>query len=128
MPADEAAIKSTLEVVIAAPVAPQFRSRCVLEAHVFERPEAATYGRRKGRLLGRRHGGCARHGDARRRRAGTTRGRRAPPEVAHACPSSDPCAGSDAAHAWATIGFIAAAGTRGPPWSTKRYVRYVIYR
>ena len=55
-------------------------------------------------------------------------GRRAPPEVAHACPPSDPCAGSDVAHAWATIGFVAAVDERGPSWSTKRYVRYVSYR
>ena len=55
-------------------------------------------------------------------------GRRAPPEVTHACPPLDPCTGSDAAHAWWTIGFIAAAGARGLSWSTKRYVRYIVYR
>ena len=44
------------------------------------------------------------------RRLINARGRDAPPEAAHACPSSDPCAGSDAGHAWETIGFIAAAG------------------
>ena len=38
------------------------------------------------------------------------RGRAAPPGVAHACPPSDPCAGSDAGDAWEAIGFIAAAG------------------
>ena len=34
----------------------------------------------------------------------------APPGVAHACPPSDPCAGSDGGGAWEAIGFIAAAG------------------
>ena len=53
------------------------------------------------------------------------RGRAAPPEAAHACPPSDPCAGSDAAHAWADIRFISAATSPGPSWSSKRYVRYV---
>ena len=51
------------------------------------------------------------------------RDRAAPPEGAHACPPSDPCAGSDAAHAWADIGFIAAATSPGPSWSSKRSVR-----
>ena len=37
-------------------------------------------------------------------------GRAALPGVAHACPPSDPCAGSDAGDAWEAIGFIAAAG------------------
>ena len=37
-------------------------------------------------------------------------GRAARPEAAHACPPSDPCAGSDAGDAWEAIGFIAAAG------------------
>ena len=36
-------------------------------------------------------------------------GHAASPEAAHACPPSDPCAGSDAGHAWEVIGFIAAA-------------------
>ena len=53
------------------------------------------------------------------------RGRATPPEVAHACPPSDPCAGSDAAHAWADIGFIAAATSPAPSWSSLRYVRHV---
>ena len=38
------------------------------------------------------------------------RDRTAPPEGAHACPPSDPCAGSDVGHAWEAIGSIAAAG------------------
>ena len=37
-------------------------------------------------------------------------GRAAPPGVAHACPPSDPCTGSDAGDAWEAIGFIAATG------------------
>ena len=42
-------------------------------------------------------------------------GRRAPPEVAHACPLSDPCAGSNAANAWATImtGLLVKIGGKG---------------
>ena len=59
------------------------------------------------------------------RRLNDPRGRAAPLEVAHACPPSDPCAGSDAAHAWADIRFISAATSPGPSWSSKRYVRYV---
>ena len=51
-----------------------------------------------------------------------------PLEVAHACPPSDQCAGSDAAHAWMDIGFIATATSSGPSWSSKRYARYVNYR
>ena len=38
------------------------------------------------------------------------RGGAAPLEAAHACPPSNPCAGSGAGHAWEAIGFIAAAG------------------
>jgi len=37
-------------------------------------------------------------------------GHAASSEVAHTCPPSDLCIGSDAAHAWAAIGFIAADG------------------
>ena len=44
------------------------------------------------------------------RRLIDARDRAAPPEAAHACPPSDPCAGSDAGHAWEAIGSIAAAG------------------
>ena len=44
------------------------------------------------------------------RRLINARGRAAPPEAAHACPPSDPCAGSDAGGAWEAIGFITAAG------------------
>ena len=87
MPADKAGIKATLEVVTAAPAAPQFRLICILEERVFERPAAATYGRRKGRLSGRRHGGCARHGDAPRRRAGTPPSRPLrPARATRSCP------------------------------------------
>ena len=49
-------------------------------------------------------------GDGLLRRLIDARGRAAPPEAAHACPPSDPCAGSDAGDAWEAIGFIAAAG------------------
>ena len=52
------------------------------------------------------------------------RGRTASPEVAHACLPFDSCAGSDAAHAWTDIGFIAAVASPGPSWSIIRYVRY----
>ena len=62
------------------------------------------------------------------RRLNDPRDRAAPPEVTHACPPSDPCAGSDAAHAWADIRFIPAATSPGPSWSSKRYVRYVNWR
>ena len=49
-------------------------------------------------------------GDGLLRRLIDARGRAAPPEAAHACPPSDPCAGSDAGNAWEAIGSIAAAG------------------
>ena len=49
-------------------------------------------------------------GDGLLRRLIDARGRAAPPEAAHACPLSDPCAESDAGHAWEAIGFITAAG------------------
>ena len=130
MSADNVAPKSTLEIIVVAPAAPQFHLTCLLEARIFEWPTMAMYGRREGRLSGRRYAvvpamatlvddGLVRH-------LADPSGRRAPPTVAHACPPSDPCAGSDASHAWATIGSIAAAGARGPSWPTKRYVRYVI--
>ena len=53
------------------------------------------------------------------------RSRATSPEVAHAYLPSDPCAGSDAVHAWADIGFIAAATSPAPSWSSSRYARYV---
>ena len=37
-------------------------------------------------------------------------GRAAPSKGAHACPPSDPCAGSDAGHAWADVDYISASG------------------
>ena len=49
-------------------------------------------------------------GDGLLRRLIDAHGRAAPSEAAHACPPSDPCAGSDAGGAWEVIGFIAAAG------------------
>ena len=49
-------------------------------------------------------------GDGLLRRLIDARGHAAQPEAAHACPPSDPCAGSDAGDAWEAIGFIAAAG------------------
>ena len=52
-------------------------------------------------------------------------GHAVPLEVAHACPPSDPCAGSDAAHAWADIGFVSVATLPRPPWSSKRYAMYI---
>ena len=39
-------------------------------------------------------------------------GHAVPPEVTHACPPSDPCAGSDAGDAWEAIGSIAATVQR----------------
>ena len=37
-------------------------------------------------------------------------GRAAPSKGAHACPQSDPCAGSDAGHTWADVDYVSAAG------------------
>ena len=45
------------------------------------------------------------------RRLIDARDRAAPPEAAHACPPSDPCAGSGGGHTWADIGFISAAAS-----------------
>ena len=48
------------------------------------------------------------------RRLIDARGRAAPPGVAHACPPTDPCAGSGGGHTWADIDFISvAAGLAG---------------
>ena len=48
-------------------------------------------------------------GDGLLRRLVDALGRAAPPEAVHACPPSDPCAGSDADDAWEAVGLIAAA-------------------
>ena len=61
------------------------------------------------------------------RRLNDPRDRAVPPEVTHACPPSDPCTVSGGGHTWADIGFISAAASPGPSWSSKRYVRYVNY-
>ena len=45
------------------------------------------------------------------RRLIDARDRAAPPEAAHACLPSDPCAGSGGGHIWADIGFISAAAS-----------------
>ena len=44
------------------------------------------------------------------------------PEAVHACPPSDPCTGSGGGYTWADIGFISAAASPGPSWSSMRYV------
>ena len=54
------------------------------------------------------------------------RGRAASPEAVHACPPSDPCAGSDAGDAWEAIGSIAAAG-RATPLSSSRPSEYFVF-
>ena len=65
-----------------------------------KRPAATSYGHRDGRPLA----------DGLLRRLDHPIGRAAPSKGAHACPPSDPCAGSDAGHAWADGGYVSAAG------------------